>query len=53
MKKRRHPAEPSEEEEGVCRCLRERTEAMAAARKEKISMQVQQQESESKRHQEI
>lgn len=33
--------------------LRERTEAMAAARKEEISMQVQQQESESKRHQEF
>ena len=33
--------------------LRERTEAMAPARKEEISMQVQQQESESKRHQEF
>lgn len=33
--------------------LRERTEAMAVARKEEISMQVWQQESESKRHQEF
>ena len=33
--------------------LRERTEAMTAARKEDISMQVQQQESENNRHQEF
>ncbi|KAK2555846.1 hypothetical protein P5673_022493 [Acropora cervicornis] len=38
---------------GAVAFLRERTEAMAAARKEEISMQVQQQESESKRHQEF
>ena len=38
---------------GAVAFLRERTEAMAAARKEEISMQVQQQESESKGHQEF
>ena len=33
--------------------LRERTEAMVAARKEEVNMKVKQQEAESKRHQDF